>query len=207
MSISRANRRDFMAALGGALAWPAVAHAQDRIRRIAILMNFTSGDTADEARLSTFLDALRSLGWTEGRNVRIETRWGEGDIERVRKSVGELVAFSPDVILATTTPAVTLLERTTKVLPIVFVSVIDPVGAGLVASMSRPGGNATGFVSFEYSLASKWLELLKEIAPGVTRAAVLRDALGGTGIGFFCSDPGGWTDRHRVKRDKSGRPK
>jgi hypothetical protein len=111
MSISRANRRDFIAALGGAVAWPAVARAQDRIRRIAILMNFTSGDMVEESRLSALLDALRSLGWTEGRNARIETRWGEGNIERVRKNAAELVAFSPDVILATTTPAVTLYDR------------------------------------------------------------------------------------------------
>jgi putative ABC transport system substrate-binding protein len=181
------NRREFVAAFGGAVAWPAVARAEDRVRRIGILMNFTSGDTVEEARLSTLLDALRSLGWIDGRNIHVETRWGEGNAERVRKDVAELVAFSPDVIFATTTPAVTLLERTTKVLSIVFASVIDPVGSGLVASMSRPGGNATGFVSFEYSLAAKWLELLKEIAPGVTRAAVLRDTAGGTGVGLFAA--------------------
>ena len=181
------NRRDFIAAFGGAVAWPAVARAQDRVRRIGILLNFTSGDTMEEARLSTFLDALRSLGWIDGRNIRVETRWSEGNAERVRKHVAELVAFSPDVIFATTTPAITLLERTTKAVPIVFASVIDPVGSGLIASMSRPGGNATGFVSFEYSLASKWLELLKEIAPGVTRAAVLRDATGNTGVGLFAA--------------------
>jgi putative tryptophan/tyrosine transport system substrate-binding protein len=180
------KRREFIAALGGAAAWPLVARAQDRIRRIGVLMNFDANDTAQAARLAKFQEALEALGWIEGRNIHVETRWTHGDTDQVRKDVAELIALSPDAILVTTTPALTILERATKTVPIVFASIVDPVGSRLVATMSRPGGNATGFVAFEYALAGKWLELLKEIAPRVTRAAVLRDS-SATGIGSFAA--------------------
>jgi putative tryptophan/tyrosine transport system substrate-binding protein len=180
------RRREFIAGLGGAAAWPLVARAQDRIRRIGVLMNFDANDTAQAARLAKFQEALEALGWIEGRNIHVETRWTHGDTDQVRKDVAELIALSPDAILVTTTPALTILERATKTVPIVFASIVDPVGSRLVATMSRPGGNATGFVAFEYALAGKWLELLKEIAPRVTRAAVLRDS-SATGIGSFAA--------------------
>ncbi len=180
------GRRELMVALSGAALWPLVARAQDRIRRIGVLMNFDANNTVQAARLAKFQEALEALGWIEGRNVHVETRWAHGDSDQVRKDVAELVALSPDVIVATTTPALTILERETKTVPIVFVSIVDPVGSRLVTTMSRPGGNATGFVAFEYALASKWLELLKEIAPQVTRAAVLRDT-SATGIGSFAA--------------------
>ena len=175
-----------LAALGGAAAWPLVTRAQDRIRRVGVLMNFSANDTAQGARLAKFQEALEALGWIEGRSIHVETRWSHGDADQVRKDVAELIALSPDVIVVTTTPALTILERATKTVPIVFASIVDPVGSRLVATMSRPGGNATGFVAFEYALAAKWLELLKELAPRVTRAAVLRDS-SATGIGTFAA--------------------
>jgi putative tryptophan/tyrosine transport system substrate-binding protein len=180
------GRRELIAALGGAALWPLATRAQDRIRRIGVLMNFAANDTVQAARLAKFQEALEALGWIEGRNIHVETRWAHGDTDQVRKDAAELVALSPDVILATTTPTLTILERETKTVPIVFVSIVDPVGSRLVATMSRPGGNATGFVAFEYALASKWLELLKEVAPRVTRVAVLRDT-SATGIGSFAA--------------------
>ena len=180
------GRRELIAALGGAALWPLVTRAQDRIRRIGVLMNFAANDTVQAARLAKFQEALEALGWIEGRNIHVETRWAHGDTDQIRKDAAELVALSPDVIVATTTPTLTILERETKTVPIVFVSIVDPVGSRLVATMSRPGGNATGFVAFEYALASKWFELLKEIAPRVTRVAVLRDT-SATGIGSFAA--------------------
>jgi putative tryptophan/tyrosine transport system substrate-binding protein len=187
MGIGRTNRREFIAAVCGTMLGPAAARSEKRIPRIGILMNFAASDKVAEARLSKFLESLESLGWTQGRNLQVETRWAEGNTERVRKDVAELVALSPDLILATTSPAVTAVTRATSKIPIVFVSVVDPVGGGLVASMSRPGGNATGFVTFEFALAAKWLELLREIMPSVTRAAVLRDSTVGTGVGLFAA--------------------
>ena len=181
------KRREFLAALGAATAWPVVGRAQNEKRRIGILMNFVAGDSVAEARLSNFLTTLEARGWTQGRNINIETRWAEGNTDRARKYAEELVALSPDLIFVTTTPGVTVLKRATNSIPIIFANVVDPVGAGLVASMSHPGGNATGFVPFEYALAAKWLELLKEIAPSVTRAAVLRDSAVATGIGLFAA--------------------
>src|SRR6516165_9000285 len=165
------GRRKFLATLGGA----APAQQLGGMRRIGVLMNLAADDPAGRVRLAAFLQGLQQLGWTDGRNVRIDARWAAGDPDHFRKYTAELVALGPDVILATVTPAVTALQRVTRTVPIVFVLVIDPVGSGLVASLARPGGNATGFVTFEYALAAKWLELLKEIAPRVTRAAVLRD--------------------------------
>src|SRR3974390_992132 len=148
------NRRAFIAGLSGAVAWPLVARAQDGVRRIAVLMNFSSNDSVAAARLLNFRESLNALGWIEGRNAHIEVRWSQGDYDRIRKYVAELIALSPDVIVATTSPAVTILKRATKTVPIVFISVVDPVGSGLVRSMSRPGTNATGFVVFEYALVA-----------------------------------------------------
>jgi len=182
-------RRKFIAALGGAAAaWPLGAAAQQGgLRRVGVLMNTESDSSESQARLALFVQGLREAGWVEGRNLQIDTRWAAGEPERFHKYATELVALAPDVVLASTTPAVTPLQQASRTVPIVFVGIIDPVGSGLVASLSRPGGNATGFVIFEYALAAKWLELLKEIAPGVTRAAVLRDPTIAAGIGQFAA--------------------
>jgi len=184
------KRRDFITLLGGAAAgWAFEARAQqpERMRRIGVLMNLAADDPESQARVAAFLQGLQQLGWTEGRNVRIDTRWAAGDTDRYRKSATELVALMPDVILATGTSAVAPLQQATRALPIVFVNVVDPVGAGLVASLARPGGNATGFTLYEYGMSGKWLELLKEIVPRVTRAAVLRDPARAPGIGQFAA--------------------
>ena len=174
------NRRSFMTLLGGAaLACPLPARAQqpDRVRRIGILAHLPSDDADAQSRNAAFLQGLQELGWAVGRNVRIDYRWGASnfDPERMRKGAVELVALAPDVVLATTVPIVLALQQVSRTVPIVFAGAIDPVGAGLVASLARPGGNATGFTNFEYGISAKWLELLKEIAPGVTRVAVLRE--------------------------------
>jgi putative tryptophan/tyrosine transport system substrate-binding protein len=180
------RRREFISLLGGAAAWPLAARAQqgERMRRIGVLMNATE-DSDQQANLAAFTQALQQMGWTEGRNVQIETRWAGGSAPEIRRHVGELVALAPDVILATGTAAMGPFLQATRTLPIVFVNVADPVGAGFVDSLSHPGGNATGFIQFEYSLSGKWVELLKQIAPGVTRAAVLRDPTITSGIGQF----------------------
>ena len=180
------RRREFITLIGGAAAtWPLSARAQqgERMRRVAVLMNT---DT-DEARASyeTFLKVLQQLGWIDGRNVRIDTRWAKGQASEICKNVSDLVALAPDVIVATGTAAMAPLMQATRTLPIVFANVADPVGAGFVNTMARPGGNATGFVQFEYGLSGKWLELLKQITPGVTRVAVLRDPNIASGIGQF----------------------
>ena len=180
------KRREFIALLGGlAVTWPFAARAQqgERMRRVGVLMNTTSAD--QQANLEVFLKELQQLGWIEGQNMRIETRWAEGDAGAIRRYAGELVALAPDVILATGTAAMGPLLQATRTIPIVFNSVADPVGAGFVKSMARPGGNTTGFIQFEYSLSGKWPELLKQIAPSVTRVAVLRDAAITSGIGQF----------------------
>ena len=182
------RRREFLGVLGGAAtAWPRAARAQqtDRLRRIGVLIGTTAADPDAQARLAVFVRGLQQLGWTDGRNVRIDTRWAEGDADAIRKHASELAALAPDVILASGSAAVGPLLQATRTVPIVFTIVPDPVGAGFVDSLSRPGGNATGFVQFEYSLSTKWLELLKEIAPRVTRAPVLRDAAISAGIGQF----------------------
>jgi putative ABC transport system substrate-binding protein len=179
------RRRAFITLLGGAVVWPVVTRAQqsEGVRRIGVLMNRTADDPQGQARLAAFQQRLQQLGWTDGGNVRIETRWGADDVDRERRSAAELVALVPDIVLASGTLSVTALQHASSALPIVFVGVTDPVGAGFVNSMARPGSNATGFISFEYGLSGKWLELLKQIAPGVTRVAVLRDPeiSGGTG--------------------------
>ena len=182
------GRREFITLLGGAAAWPLAARAQqrERMRRIGVLMNLASDDAEGQARLAAFHQGLQQLGWTVGGNVQIDYRFGEGDAERYRRSASELVALAPDVLVTTGAPAVEALQRTTRTVPIVFVTVTDPVGGGLVASLARPGGNTTGFTLSEYGVSGKWLELLKQIAPNVTRVAVLRDPVA-VGIGQFAA--------------------
>jgi putative ABC transport system substrate-binding protein len=171
------KRREFITLLGGAAAWPLVARAQqgERMRRIAVLMNLAADDPQSMARITAFLQGLQQLGWTDGQNVAIEYRWGGGDPECIRKFAAELVALAPDVILAVGSFTVLPLQQVSRTVPIVFANVTDPVGAGIVANLARPGGNATGFTTFEYGISAKWLELLKQIGSGITRAAVLRD--------------------------------
>ena len=169
-----------------ALAGPLPAEAQQPVKRIGVLMSFPADDPEGQARLSAFVEGLRQLDWTDGRNLKIERRWPVGDAERSR-SAEELVALAPDVILASASASVAALQRITRSVPIVFANVIDPVGAGFVASLSRPGGNTTGFLSFEYSVSGKWLELLKEMAPRLSRIAVLRDTALAAGIGQFAA--------------------
>jgi putative ABC transport system substrate-binding protein len=186
------GRREFITLLGGAVAaWPLAARAQqpERIRRIGALSP-RADDPEARALLAAFLQGLAQLGWLEGRNVRIDARWGAGDTDRIRRYAAELVALAPDVILATSTATVAPLQQATRTVPIVFASVIDPVGAGFVASLARPGGNTTGFTIYEYGISGKWLELLKQIAPGVTRAAILRDPAIASGIGQFAAIQG-----------------
>jgi putative tryptophan/tyrosine transport system substrate-binding protein len=180
------RRRNFIALLGGAaVAWPLAARAQqpDRVRRIGVLTPFAADDAEGHARLTAFAQGLQQLGWTVGQNIRIDYRWGDGKADTMHKYAAELVALAPEVILANSSAAVSPLLQTTRTIPIVFAVVADPVGAGFVESLARPGGNATGFTVFEYSIAGKWLELLKEIAPRLTRAAVLRDSAIAAGTG------------------------
>ena len=182
------RRREFIILLGGAaVAWPLAARAQqaDRMRRVGVLVSRIADDPEEQARLAAFVQGLQELGWTEGRNVRIDYRWAAGDADRSRTYAAELVALAPDVIVAAGSQSVAALEQTTRTVPIVFASVVDPVGAGYVTRLARPGGNATGFTAFEYSLSGKWLELLKEIAPNLTRIAILRDPALAAGIGQF----------------------
>ena len=182
------RRRDFITVLGGAaVVWPLAARAQqpERVRRIGMLMSLAADDPESLARLTAFLQRLQELGWTDGRNIRIDYRWAAGDAERSRRYAPELVALAPDVILAAGSVSLAALQQATRTVPIVFVHVADPVGAGFVNSLARPGGNATGFSQFEYGVIGKWLELLKEIAPGVTRVAVIRDPTISAGAGQF----------------------
>jgi putative ABC transport system substrate-binding protein len=171
------NRRWFIRLLGSSAAWPLMARAQqpDRIRRIGVLTNLAADDPEGQVRNTAFAQALAQLGWTVGQNLRIEQRWAAADAERIRKYAAELAALAPDVLLGTGAAGVAPLLQATRTLPVVFVLVPDPVGAGFVDSLARPGGNATGFVQFDYAISGKWLELLKEVAPGTTRVAVLRD--------------------------------
>ena len=173
------RRREFITLLGGvAAAWPLAARGQqgERKRRIGVLMNLAADDPQLLVRVTAFVQGLQELGWTVGRNLLIDYRWGAGDIEHIRRYAAELVALSPDIILAATATVIAALQQATRTVPIVFATVIDPVGAGFVASLARPGGNTTGFTVFEFGIGGKWLELLKEIAPRVTRVAVLRDS-------------------------------
>jgi putative tryptophan/tyrosine transport system substrate-binding protein len=188
------DRRQFLTLLGGAAAaWPVAVRAQqrrDRTRRIGVLMNLAADDPEGQARVAAFLQGLQEAGWAVGRNAQIDIRWGMGDAERSRKNAMELIALMPDVVFATTFPTVAALQQATSAVPIVFAGVIDPVGAGLVASLARPGGNTTGFAGFEYGLSAKWLELLRQVAPRLTRVAVLRDSLTPVGIGQLAAIQG-----------------
>jgi len=181
------KRREFITLLGGAasVAWPLAARAQqsERMRRIGVLHDYAEADLDGKAQVAAFREELQKLGWTEGGNARIDYRSGAADADLVRTYAAEMVALGPDVVLAAGGTIVAALERASRSVPIVFVNVTDPVGSGLVSSLARPGGNATGFTQFEYGISAKWLELLKEIAPGITRAAVIRDptASGGGG--------------------------
>jgi ABC-type uncharacterized transport system substrate-binding protein len=172
------KRREFITLLGGAAAgWPLTARAQqpERMRRVGVLMSTTADDPEGQARHDVLLQGLQESGWSVGRNARIDYRWAGGDAELIRKYAAELVALAPDVILTTGTPATAALQQLTRSVPIIFVQVPDPVSSGFVESLARPGGNVTGFTTFEFGMSGKWLELLKEIAPGLTRVAVLRD--------------------------------
>ncbi len=182
------RRREFITLLGGAAAWPLAARAQqdERMRRIGLLTGGPRPDDQDaQANIAAFLEGLQRLGWIDGRNVRIDYRWALGQADAIRKQAAELAALAPDVILSSGTASLVPLMQATPTVPIVFVNVADPVGGGFVDSLARPGGNATGFMQFEYDLSGKWLELLKQIAPNVTRAAVLRDPALPSGIGQF----------------------
>jgi putative ABC transport system substrate-binding protein len=179
MQLNRLKWREFITLLGGALAaWSLAARAAraELMRRIGVLMNTAPDDAEGQARLAAFQLGLAQFGWTDGRNMQLEIRWSAaGDADRLRKAVSELVALAPDVILASATSSVAVAQQATRTVPIVFAMVLDPVGGGIVESLARPGGNATGFMLYEYSLSGKWLELLNQITPSVTRAAVLRD--------------------------------
>jgi ABC-type uncharacterized transport system substrate-binding protein len=181
------RRREFITLIGGATAWPLAARAQQpqRMRRIGVLTPSAADDAEGHARLTAFAQGLQQLGWTVGQNVHIDYRWGDAKLATMRKLANELNSLAPDVILANSSAAVSVLLETTRTVPIVFAAVADPVGAGYVESLPRPGGNATGFAAIEYSAAGKWVELLKEITPRMTRAAVLRDSAIAAGPGFL----------------------
>jgi putative tryptophan/tyrosine transport system substrate-binding protein len=182
------QRRDFLTLLGGAAAaWPLAASAQqtERVRRIGVLSALAEDDPESVTRRATFEQTLKALGWTNGSNLRVDYRWSGNDADRIRKLVAELIALAPDLIMTSGNIVLAPMMQATGTIPIVFVQTVDPVGSGFVKSLARPGGNITGFTQFEYSLAAKWVELLKQIAPHVTRAAVIRDPTRGPGIGQF----------------------
>jgi putative ABC transport system substrate-binding protein len=183
-------RREFITLLGGATAsWPLAARAQqpEPMRRVGLLMQTTETDAESKIQVAEFLRELRELGWVVGRNVKIDTRWAGGNSDRIRKYAAELVALAPDLVLASGGTVVGALQQASRMVPIVFVNVTDPIGRGYVASLAEPGGNATGFTSFEFGIGGKWLELLKQIAPGVTRVAVLRDPVITAGMGYLAA--------------------
>ena len=182
------KRRKFITLLGGAAAlWPLAARAQQqgRVRRIGVLMNLAADDPEGQLRLAAFLQGLQEAGWAIGRSAQIDIRWGAGDAEQMRKQVAEMVALAPDVILASSPLVVVPLRDATRTIPIVFVAVVDPVASGFVESLAWPGGNTTGFTSFDYSMSAKWLELLKDIAPQVARVAVLYGPRNPRGLPMF----------------------
>ena len=181
------KRRDFITLLGGAAAWPVAASAQqpERVRHIGLLMPFPQDHAVGQARLAALLQGLQHLGWTDGHNVRTDIRWAGGNANDIRRHAGELAAAVPDVIIAFNSPAVAAMRQATRTIPIVFTLVADPVGAGYVESLAHPGGNVTGFLALEYAISGKWLELLKEIVPSVTRVAVFRDSDIAGGPGQF----------------------
>jgi putative tryptophan/tyrosine transport system substrate-binding protein len=176
--VTDVRRREFITLLGGAAAsWPLAARAQqlEQMRRIGVLMNTGADESESQARLAAFMQGLQELGWAAGRNLRIDYRWSPGDLARLRKDAEQLVALRPELILSGVGPTTFILQQVTRTIPIVMAQGIDPVGNGYVDSLARPGGNTTGFIQFEYSLAGKWMELLKEVAPGTTRVGVLRE--------------------------------
>ena len=181
------RRREFIALLGGiAVASPARSRAQQRgMRRVGVLMNLSPDDPESPLRVAALLKGLQEFGWIDGRNLQIDYRWTAADVASVRGGAAELVALAPNVILASGTPMVAALQQITSVVPVVFVNVVDPVGAGFVESLARPGGNTTGFATIDYSVSSKWLELLKQIAPRTTQVVVVRDPNSSSGIGQF----------------------
>ena len=183
------KRREFITLLGGAVALPLAARAQEseRMRRIGVLLPGTADDAEYQARMAAFLQGLQQLGWSDGRNLRIDIRYAAGDANLTRKYAAELVALAPDVILAPGSTSLGPLLQATRTVPIVFATILDPVGADFVDSLARPGGNATGFIAFEYGLSGKWLELLKQIAPSLTRVGILRDPATAAGIGQFAA--------------------
>jgi putative tryptophan/tyrosine transport system substrate-binding protein len=186
MALDRMRRREFIALLGGAaVAWPLTTRAQqgEHARRVSILMNAAADDSVAQSYVAAFQQGMGELGWSVGRNLRIDIRWGGDDADRWRRYAEELMGLSPDVIVAAGGAIVSRLQRVSRTVPIVFAQSIDPVGAGVVASLARPGGNATGFAQFEYSLSGKWAELLKEIVPGLKRIGVLREPANPAGIG------------------------
>jgi putative tryptophan/tyrosine transport system substrate-binding protein len=181
------RRRKFITLLGGAAAWPLAVHAQQprRMRCIGVLMPLVAGDPEAQVRSTVFAQSLQQLGWTVGRNLQIDYRFAGGEADRIRQYAAELVALAPDVIMTVGSSTVAPMQQATRTIPVVFTNLADPVGAGIVQSLARPGGNATGFTNFEYSMSGKWVELLKQVAPGVTRAAVLRDITAAAGMGQF----------------------
>jgi putative ABC transport system substrate-binding protein len=182
------RRREFLGLVGGmAAAWPLDASAQERVRRVGVLTNLRPDDAEIQSRLAVFVKGLEQLGWTVGRNLRIDYRWSEGDADRLRTDAAELVALGPDVTLATSGVSILPLQQASRSVPIVFAQTIDPVGLGVVESLSRPGGNITGFTQFEYGIVSEWLELFKQIAPAAARAAVLRDPFDPAGLGQWAA--------------------
>jgi putative ABC transport system substrate-binding protein len=188
MQFDQLKRREFITLLGGAAAtWPLAARAQqaERMRRIGVLTSFMSDDPAEQTNVLAFARTLEQSGWIDGRNVRIDIRWGAGDPERIRRYATELVSLAPDVILASSSATTGPLLQATRAVPIVFVLVAEPVGAGFVESLSHPGGNATGFMLFEYGIGAKWLQLLKEIAPGVKRVGFLQSLAIAAGPGLL----------------------
>jgi putative ABC transport system substrate-binding protein len=184
------RRREFIALLGSAAAvWPAQIRGQwlERIRRMGIFMNLPADDAETQARRAALVKELRELGWVEGRNIQIDYRFGAGEAEQFRKYASELIDFGPELIIAHGTPIITALRQASQTIPIIFVAVTDPVGAGVVANLARPGGNSTGFSNFEYGMGAKWLEILKEISPQVTRVAVIRDPTTTLGVAQFAA--------------------
>jgi putative ABC transport system substrate-binding protein len=184
------KRRDFITLIGGvAVAWPLAARAQqiERMRRIGMLMNLAADDPESLRRITAFVQRLQQLGWTDGHNIRIDARWGAGDADRYRTLATELLALAPDVIVVATTSVTGVVRRATRTVPIVFVQVIDPVGGGFVDNLAKPGGNVTGFMQYEYAMSGKWLELLKEIVPQLTRVGVVRDPGDTSQIGQFAA--------------------
>jgi putative ABC transport system substrate-binding protein len=181
------RRRAFITLLGSAVVWPVAARTQqsEGVRRIGILMNRAADDPQGQARLAAFQQGMQQLGWTDGGNMRIDVRWGADDVDRERRYAAELVALAPDIVLASGTLSVTALQHVSRTLPSVFVGVTDPVGAGFVDSLARPGGNVTGFMIYEYDLSGKWLELLKQIAPSVMRVAIIRNPENPVGVAVF----------------------